>query len=373
MRRAESISRLSARQWQTTFDALSEGIGLIGEDQQILRCNRAMSELLGRSYSLIEGHNCRKILNETWNVSLESMPDQSQRQTLEIRYGSRWFRITLDPVMNENNASQGSILVIAEITPQKLAEEALLITEQLAATGRLAHSIAHEINNPLAAVTNLIYLLRPFHAEGSAAEKYLSLASQELNRISRITKQTLSFHRDTTMPVEVSVSDLMENVLDLYRAQIVEKEIDLQKRFESHGSIKAFPGQIRQVFSNLIANALDASQVRGKLVIHIYNSQSWRGIALKGARIVICDNGTGIIAENRKRIFDAFFTTKEQKGSGLGLWLSLGIVNAHHGVIRVRSSHNPKGHGSCFSVFLPFAHPIPPVSGKKSLAETVVK
>ena len=370
IQRAEALSRLSARQWQTTFDALSEGIGLIGEDQQILRCNRAMSELLNRSYSLIEGHNCRAILNEALHVPFESMPDLSKRQTIEIRSGSRWYRITIDPVTSENNA-QGSILVIAEITPQKLAEEALLITEQLAATGRLAHSIAHEINNPLAAVTNLLYLLKPFHQEGSDAAKYLTLASQELNRVSRITKQTLSFHRDTSLPVEVSVSDLMDNVLDLYRAQIVEKEIDLQKRFESRNSIIAFPGQIRQVFSNLVGNALDASQVRGKLLIHIYNSQSWSGTALKGARIVICDNGKGIIAENQKRIFDAFFTTKEQKGSGLGLWLSLGIVNAHHGVIRVRSSRNPKWHGSRFSVFLPFAHPIPPASGKKTPAETV--
>lgn len=352
MRTAEAISRLSARQWQTTFDALSEGIGLLDSDQRILRCNRAMSELLALPYGDIEGRNCEDILDSVFGSS----PDYSQnfltRQVFELQAGSRWFRVTIDPVANDREDPSGSILVIAETTAQKQAEEALKVTEKLAAAGRLAHSIAHEINNPLEAVTNAIFLLKQALHENPDAMTYLDMADTELQRVSRITKQTLSFHRDSSRPVRVSVSELVESALGVYRQQIVDRDLNVEKRFEAEGFVDGFPGQLRQVFSNLVANAIDATSANGRLILHVYDSRSWGEDAVPGVRVVFCDNGKGIPAPQSKHIFDAFFTTKEQKGSGLGLWLSMGIINQHRGRIRVRSRVQPPT-GTCFSLFFP--------------------
>ncbi|HUS18377.1 MAG TPA: ATP-binding protein [Terriglobales bacterium] len=352
MRTAEALSRLSARQWQTTFDALAEGIGLLDGEQHVLRCNRAMSELLGLPLSQIEGRNCEELLHSVFGNS----PDYSQsllgRQVLELQTGSRWFRVTIDPVANDRNDPSGSILVIAETTAQKQAEEALKVADRLAAAGRLAHSIAHEINNPLEAVTNAIFLLKQSLHHDPEAMVYLDMADTELQRVSRITKQTLSFHRDSSRPVRVSVSELVESALVLYRQQIVDRELLVEKRFDGEGFVEGFPGQLRQVFSNLVANAIDASSAKGRLIVHVYDSRSWCDDAVPGVRVVFCDSGKGIPVPERKHIFDAFFTTKEQKGSGLGLWLSMGIINQHHGRIRVRSSVEPPA-GTCFSLFFP--------------------
>ena len=350
LRKAETISRLSARQWQTTFDALSEGIGLLDHDHNVLRCNRAMSELLKLPYSKIEGQNWTSIFRAIFgDVEMQAAP--TYRQVFELQSGIRWFRITLDPVRNDNDERVGSILVVNDTTSQRQSEEALKVTERLAATGRLAHSIAHEINNPLEAVTNLIYLLKGLLNGHAQASDYLNMADVELARVSRITKQTLSFHRDSTKPVAVSLSQLIESVLVLFSQQLKDGRVSVEKRFEERGIVEAFPGQLRQVFANMISNALDASPLGGKLVIHVYDSRSWRS-GEKGVRATFSDTGKGIPEDAKNRIFEAFFTTKEQRGSGLGLWLSIGIISKHNGQIRVRSRVTPPS-GTSFSLFFP--------------------
>ncbi|MEO5937180.1 MAG: ATP-binding protein [Terriglobales bacterium] len=352
MRKAEAISRLSARQWQTTFDALSEGIGLLDSERSVLRCNRAMSELLGLPYGKIEGRDCRDLLQTIFGISPEPSHDFLSRQVFDLQTSSRWFRITIDPVAHDGDDPTGSILVIAETTAQKQAEEALKVTEKLAATGRLAHSIAHEINNPLEAVTNAIFLLKQALPNNPEAMAYLDMADNELQRVSRITKQTLSFHRDSSRPVRVSVSELVESTLALYRQQIFDRDLILDKRLDVEGFVDGFPGQLRQVFSNLVANAIDATSPKGRLTIHVYDSRSWREDAVKGVRVVFADTGKGISPQQKKHVFDAFFTTKEQKGSGLGLWLSMGIINQHRGWIHLRSRVQ-QPTGTCFSLFFP--------------------
>ena len=147
----------------------------------------------------------------------------------------------------------------------------------------------------------------------------------------------------------------MDNVLALYRARISEKEIHVRKNYDSHESVIAHPGQLRQVFSNLIANAIDATHDGGNITIRIHDTFSWKGDRTSGVRVLIFDDGKGIPSADRKRIFDAFFTTKELKGSGLGLWLSLGIIANEGGSIGVRSSTKEGATGTCFSVFLPHA------------------
>lgn len=343
---------LSAQQWQSTFDALSEGIGLLNQNGQLIRCNRSLPRLLGLAYHEIEGLDCRQIMMRAFAYESECLSPGAKRQSFELSHAQRWFRVTLDPVVGESQELRSSILVVHEISDQKRAEEALKVTDRLAATGRLAHSIAHEINNPLEAVTNLLYLLRLEVKPGTKAEEYINIAERELSRVGHITKQTLSFHRDTRQPVEVSIGDLIENVLFLYRTMLEEKSITVERAFTSSAQVYAFPGQLRQVFANLIANAIDALPRGGRLKVRIADSRSWKD-GRNGVRVLISDNGGGIDSAHMNRIFDAFFTTKEQKGSGLGLWLSRNMVIQNGGEMRVRSSRISAQRGTTFSVFLP--------------------
>jgi two-component system NtrC family sensor kinase len=355
LQQAELTSRTAASQWQSTFDSLSEGVALLDADYKILRCNKALTHLLDCSAEAILNRDCRKVLAEVVGLKPEQFPSFSSRQVFDIHHGRRNFRISGDPISSHHASFSGSIMVMTETTDQKRSQEALRVAEHLAATGRLAHSIAHEINNPLEAVTNLLYLLQQEIDEGTRASEYLQIAERELARVSHITKQTLSFSRDAGGSAEVSLTALTDNVLDLYRADLSMKAIEVEKRYQDTSEIAVHSGQMRQVFSNLIANAIHAVPERGKIIVHVSQSRSWR-TGQRGIRVVIADNGVGISRANIPKIFQAFFTTKEQKGSGLGLWLSLGIVSAHHGEIRVRSSVGEKRHGSCFSIFLPFNH-----------------
>ncbi len=366
--KAEAISRLSARQWQTTFDALSEGIGLLDSQHNVLRCNRAMSELLHISYGKIEGQNVRAIFDSVFGERLtRELQTFTHRQVHEAKGARGWYRITIDPVTNENNEFVGSILVIADTSAQRQAEEALKVTERLAATGRLAHSIAHEINNPLEAVTNLIYLLKGLLKEHSEATEFLNIADIELGRVSRITKQTLSFHRDSAEPVKTCLSELVNSVLVLFGQQLKEKQISVDTRFEEKNAIEAFPGQLRQVFANFLSNAIDACGANARIVVHVFDSKAWRH-GERGVRVVFCDTGRGIPDAAKQKIFEAFFTTKEQKGSGLGLWLSAGIVNQHRGSIKLRSRVQPPS-GTCFSLFFPITHKAVTRAGDGEMAE----
>jgi len=238
-----------------------------------------------------------------------------------------------------------------DVTDQRRSEEALRQTEKLAATGRLAASIAHEINNPLEAVTNLVYLAR---IQPSNLEKYLKLADQELERIAQITKNTLGFYRDTASPAPVDISEILEEVVALYSRKLNFKRIRLQSEYGDRIVVEGFPGEIRQIFANLLSNAIEAMSEKGRLRIRAKQVHGRGNLtAIPGVRITFLDNGTGIPPERIKKIFEPFYTTKKDVGTGLGLWLTLGLVAKHHGQLRVRSSVRPGRTGTAFSLFLP--------------------
>lgn len=244
--------------------------------------------------------------------------------------------------------------VAIDVTSSKMVEEALRRTEKLAATGQLAASIAHEINNPLAAVTNILYILRT-HPEMS--ENLLDLVGtgeRELERVIHITRQTLAFYREVATPVMTSVTSLIEEVISIYSRKIEEKEVVVEKHFEQVEDIRAFPGELRQVLSNLVLNALEALPGPGRIVIRVRLSRDKD--ARTGIRVTVADNGSGIAPEHLPRIFEPFFTTKHSKGTGLGLWVSHGIVHKHLGSIRVRTRIDEAHHGTCFVMFLPYTY-----------------
>jgi|GEM_PF-1718473 len=241
----------------------------------------------------------------------------------------------------------GMIGTVQDITLRKTQEGALRQSEKLAATGRLAATIAHEINNPLEAVTNLIYLVKTDPAVPPAAQHLLETADQELARVAQIAQQTLGFYRDTTRPAEVDISELLTGVINLFHRKLTYKRIDYTLDLEPGLHVFGLQGELRQVFSNLIVNSIDASH-NCRITIRS-RSRSVNGIP--GVSVLICDEGSGVPAAVRDRLFSPFFTTKLSVGTGLGLWVTRGIVEKQGGSIRFRSRDVPPT-GTTFRVFL---------------------
>ena len=237
-----------------------------------------------------------------------------------------------------------------DVSARKRAEEALLRSEKLATLGRLAASIAHEINNPLEAMSNLIYLAHRSEGLPEESQELLQLADAELKRIAHITRQSLGFYRESNVPADTSVTQLLESSIDLLRGKINTRHAEIHCRWQDDITIKAVAGELRQVFSNLLANSLDALETGGQITI-----RAKRYLGKDGAyvRILFLDSGRGIPLETQHKIFDPFFSTKGNLGTGLGLWVTKQIVDKHHGSIRVRSRILPPTTGTAFQITLP--------------------
>ncbi len=266
-----------------------------------------------------------------------------------------WLRLIVYALRDQSGSVRQLRGLIVDVTERRQAEAALRTSERLATTGRLAASIAHEINNPMAAVTNLIYLILNSPGVDESVHQYARLAQEELSRMAHITRQMLGFYRESSKPVPVNVTDLLDSVFELYGRKIRNSGAVIEKNYESAPPIDVYPGEMRQVFSNLLLNALDAVSEGGRVRVHVYAARDWRDLRRSGVRVVIADNGPGIRPEFGHRIFEPFFTTKGQKGTGLGLWVSQGIVEKHHGSIRMHSGLRRGRSGTCFSIFLPCA------------------
>jgi PAS domain S-box-containing protein len=276
---------------------------------------------------------------------------QTQRKTKDGRIIQ--VSVTVSPLRNRQGKITGASIIARDITESKRAEVALRTSEKLATVGRLAATIAHEINNPLEAISNVLYLLETHPDLGDDSRRYVHMAQQEITRIAHIVKQTLGFHRESPHPVPIDMSALLASVLDLFGRKIDEAGIELRTRFETPDPVLGFPGEMRQVFSNLIGNAIDSMPAGGKLAVHVRRAQDFRDAEKSGIRITVADSGTGIEREAMPHIFEPFFTTKGEKGTGLGLWVSQGIIAKHGGSIRVRSFVAKKRHGTAFCVFVP--------------------
>ncbi|HEV3037725.1 MAG TPA: PAS domain-containing protein [Candidatus Angelobacter sp.] len=265
----------------------------------------------------------------------------------------RWIVARGQVLFDDAQRPERMLGIGIDITERKQAEDALRKSEKLAAAGRLAATIAHEINNPLAAVTNLLYLLRQSEFWDEKSRWYVAQAERELNRVAHVARQTLGFYRDTTSPRSVNLSKTVEEVVSLYLPRIEGRKITLATDFDPRAQVMGLAGEIRQVISNLVANAIDALDEGGTLSIRVYRCRELAETGRIGARIVIADGGSGIPTEQRKKIFEPFFTTKQDVGTGLGLWVSREMVHKHGGYIRLRSSTGPRRRGTVFSVFLP--------------------
>ena len=265
----------------------------------------------------------------------------------------RYWTVNYFPV----RAADGSVVAITaaslERTQQILAERALIESEKLAVVGRLASSIAHEINNPLEAVTNLLYLAECNSAPGEVRD-YLQMAGVELRRVAAITSQTLRFHKQASSPQEVTTQELLLSVLSVYQGRLANSRVEVVERYRAHRAVRCFEGEIRQVVSNMVGNGLDAMSANGgRLFLRTRLATSW-ATAQRGVMITVADEGSGISQASMAKLFTPFFTTKGIMGTGLGLWVSKEIVDRHRGGLRVRSRQGTGMRGTVFVLFLPF-------------------
>ncbi|HVO64193.1 MAG TPA: PAS domain S-box protein [Terriglobales bacterium] len=258
--------------------------------------------------------------------------------------------LSISPLRDDHGKVVGASTIAQDITAQVRAEETLRKSEKLATAGRLAATIAHEINNPLEAIGNLLYLAR---RDKRKADEYLSMAERELGRVAAIAQQTLGFVRDPTSVAPVDVGAMIDEVLNLHTRQLRAKEIEIRTRYDRTAQITGFAGELRQLFSNVIGNAIEALPQRGSLRVRAQDWQEPTNSRRSGVRVTVADNGSGISLESMTHIFEPFFTTKKDTGTGLGLWLSYSIVQKHGGWIRVRSRADQGRSGTIFSIFLP--------------------
>ncbi|SEG65173.1 PAS domain S-box-containing protein [Bryocella elongata] len=292
-----------------------------------------------------------RILNMSLEGALARRPEEHRHWTANYT-----------PVFGEDGEVRAVATATIEVTHQKKSDLALMQSEKLAAVGRLAASIAHEINNPLESVTNLLFLAKS-ESNNPVVREYLEIADRELRRVSIIANQTLRFHKQPSAPRAVDSDDLYNTVVSLYEGRLRHSAIRVERRRRAERRVVCFEGDIRQVLHNLVSNAIDAMPTGGRLLLRSREATDWASgrdgsAPRKGLVLTVADTGCGIDAMTLKRIFEAFFTTKGMSGTGLGLWISAGIMERHQGSLRVRSSTSPTHHGTVFAVFLPFDAPL---------------
>jgi len=326
-----------------------------GSYQQLIGNRSVLGKSVREAVPEAEGQGFLKLLDGVYHtgepyvgrgipIQLARIPDQP----LELRY----VDFVYQPKRESDGSVSGVIVLGVDVTDARRSEQILLQSEKLNAVGRLASSIAHEINNPLEAVTNLIYLARNA-AVNPDAINFLTTAEIELRRVSAIANQTLQFHRQSTKPVPVTAASLIDSTLPLYQGRLTNAHVKVERRDRARRPVTCLDGEIRQVLSNLVGNAIDAmSEGDRRLLIRSRESTDWR-TGRSGVTLTIADTGSGMSADTIPRIFEPFFTTKGTKGTGLGLWISREIVERHQGSLRVKSRQSPHSSGTVFTLFLP--------------------
>ena len=358
---AETALRASQARFHRLADAMPLGLLISDSRGRTLYANAAVERLLryppgsllqdGTTLQTLCGSLTETYLRQEQGTIVtepfETVCTTADGQKIEVLLGAA----QLNPEAADEERQIAAF--IADLTMQKKSEEVLRRTEKLTVAGRLAASIAHEINNPLEAITNCLFLLSK-ESLPADARTYLALAQDELNRVSQITVQTLRFYRGSTHPSSTNLHELMETVLTLLDSRMRRQEITVAREFGEVPALVVHDGEIRQVLANLVGNAIDALGRGGRITLRSSRSRDWTTGA-QGVRISVADDGTGMSAETLGRIFEPFFSTKGITGTGLGLWISREIVGKHGGRLMARSRERREGTpgGTVFSLFLP--------------------
>ena len=353
---AEVALRAAEARFRHLVDAMPMGLILNDREGRILYANQAIARLLRRpihhlnSATITVQDICIDILaaqiactQTSHTPPFESTCTTIDGAVLDVLIGVALLNPEAPPEQQQFAA------FIADLSLQKKSQEALRQTEKLAVAGRFAASIAHEINNPLEAITNCLYLVSQSNLPDDA-RGYVELAEKELNRVSQITVQTLRFFRGSTRPEPTDLNDLIETVLTLLDSRLSRAQIEVVRQFRTTDTVFAQGGEIRQVIANLVGNAMDAIGPNGgRLILRTARGCDW-STGTPGVVLTVADTGAGMDEPTRARIFEPFFSTKGITGTGLGLWISQEIVAKHNGSIHIRTK---PGAGTVFRLFLP--------------------
>jgi PAS domain S-box-containing protein len=294
---------------------------------------------------------------KTWEAAIDNKSEYSCQYRIVRPDGTvRWVEAKGNLTLDAAGKPVRSIGGFVDITDRKRAQVVLIEAERFAASGKMAASLAHEINNPLEAVTNLIYLMKNQPEGGTPAREYLQLAEDEIRRVARLVQKVLASHREPLYPVPANVSEIVADIVALYQLRARERDIHVEVRADDNAEILCNSEEIGQIVTNLLVNAIEAVPDGGRILVHVYRSMEWAEPCRPGVRVTIADNGAGVPPDQKSAIFQPFVTSKGQRGTGLGLWISKGIVEKNGGSLRFRSrSSHPTG--TCFSVFFPGSEP----------------
>lgn len=342
------------------LDLASEAVIVSDGDGSIEFWNTGAEALYGWGREEVLGKNLDQVVPTTFPVASEEVlstlisAGQWEGTVRRQNKAGQDITVAIRKVL-ERIEGAGAVLEMGhDISAQLQAEETLRQIERLAAIGRLAGVIAHEINNPLEAIANALFLVRSHPSLKGEAQHFARLAEEEVARIQHITQQTLSFYRESQAPISVSIPTVLNDVLDLQARRLQINQILVEKEYRDDTVIMGFPAELKQVFLNLIGNATQAMPQGGRLRISTRESMD-HSSSRRGVRVSVCDTGSGIQPKDAKRLFEPFFTTKPTNGTGLGLWVSKGIIEKYQGTIRFRSLRIYDQHVTCFSVFIPVA------------------
>ncbi len=360
--------------WQAVLDSAGEGIWGIDLEGKCTFVNRAALGMLGFESEELIGRDMHQMVHHhhpdgrqylasecvIQNVFRKNEPFLNHVDHIFRKDGTLFYTEMSAQPIKHLGAIRGAVVTFRDITQTRLSEEALRRSEKLAAVGQLASSIAHEINNPLESVINLLYLVRTAETMQDV-KTYATLAEQELARVSNITVQTLRFHRQQIAAAPVDLSETITAVLRLYASRFTSRKIEVRPRFRKTPTAMLMEGDILQVLNNLIRNAHDAMPRGGVLHTRLRPHRCVNSGA-NGVQITIADTGTGFLPKMRHHLFQPFHTSKEVTGTGLGLWISKGIIDKHGGRIRMRSRLQEQSggrYGTVFAVWLPLVQPTP--------------
>ncbi len=366
---AAKIARDITRKIKTEHDAQrlaaiveSSDDGIVSKDLNgiVASWNKAAERMFGYKAEEIIGRSIMIIIPpELQQDELEILAKLKAGQKIDhfhtVRVRKNGERIdvslTISPVRDEHGKLIGAAKILRDITEQKRMELALHTSERLASVGRLAATVAHEINNPLEAITNYIYLAKHDPGLSEKSRGYLVAADRELVRVAHIAQQTLGFYRNSSKPTMLQIEKILEEILAIYERKLKSQRVTVKTDIEPDLKIVALEGELKQVLSNLLTNAIDASIDGGVIAIRARATRHLH-CGKPGIRITVVDNGTGIPAENRQRLFTPFFTTKKTVGTGLGLWITRDLLRKRGGNIRLHSSDRGVT-GTAMSIFLP--------------------
>jgi PAS domain S-box-containing protein len=364
----ESYAR---EQWlNTTLRSIGDAVIAADPDGKVVFMNRVAEQLTGWTEKEADGLPLSKIfviVNQRTRASVENPVDAVRRSGKIVGLANHTILISKDrqefhiddsaaPILDVNARMTGIVLVFRDISERHASEAALMRAEKLASAGRLAAAIAHEVNNPLEGLVNLIYLARG-EEDLQKIRRHLTEADRELQRIAHITRQSLGFYRETAVAGSFRPDVVTREVFEFYSARAAALRVSLHVNIKTEQKAFGNQGELRQVLSNLLANSLDACKEGDAICVRVRAAVSPRDPGLRGVRIAVADNGCGIHPDYIERIFEPFFTTKKDTGTGLGLWVSRELIEKRGGYLTVRSSVDGRRSGTVFSLFLPGSAP----------------